>query len=151
MARLHGEPTGDSCVHCGEDRVWKSRGKKKGGHRPHCHSCHKRKAKEYRDKFPEKNKEARLKESAKKKKERREVKAWAIEFKGGECEVCGFKGCQASFDLHHRDASKKNFPVTSMELLSKPFNEVVNELNLCALLCANCHREHHYNEGESDE
>lgn len=60
---------------------------------------------------------------------------------GNACADCGFTGHSASFDFHHRDASKKEFQIAS-RLLCDP-KAVRRELKKCILLCANCHRVRH--------
>ena len=70
-------------------------------------------------------------------------KAKAIEYKGGKCELCGFKGHQAVFDFHHIDPDNKSFNWTKTRL--QTWKRVIEELDKCMLLCANCHRILHSN------
>jgi hypothetical protein len=74
--------------------------------------------------------------------DRRAFKQKCIDYKGGSCESCGYSKCIASFDFHHRDSSKKEFSVSRRRGFS---DEVKAELDKCDLLCANCHREIHFN------
>ena len=40
-------------------------------------------------------------------KRRRAVKALAIEYKGGKCQLCGYNKYQGALDLHHIDPKKR--------------------------------------------
>lgn len=69
-------------------------------------------------------------------------KQQCIEYKGGKCVSCGYKKCNNVLEFHHLDPSKKEFSIAHARLTS--FNdEVKKELDNCALVCANCHREIH--------
>ena len=66
-----------------------------------------------------------------------------IEYKGGKCTSCGYNKCIAALEFHHRDPSTKKFSI--VKAWTKGFKrEVIEELEKCELLCANCHREAHY-------
>lgn len=66
-----------------------------------------------------------------------------VEYKGGACEKCGYNKCIAALDFHHKDAGKKDFSISKARLRTLD-QTLKNELNKCQLLCANCHREVHY-------
>ena len=69
-------------------------------------------------------------------------KQQCIDYKGGKCVCCGYNKCNNALDFHHLDADKKEFSIAHARLTS--FNDKVkNELNNCALVCSNCHREIH--------
>ncbi len=59
-----------------------------------------------------------------------------------ECEICGYDRVLHALELHHLDATEKEIDPSQM----KSFQEVkiVQEMEKCQLLCANCHREAHY-------
>lgn len=77
----------------------------------------------------------------------RRLKQEAINYLGGKCKRCGYDKCQAAFDFHHRDPSEKEF--TLAHLKTTAFNDKIKkELDKCDLLCANCHREVHWEEKE---
>ena len=76
---------------------------------------------------------------------RKKIKVMAIEYLGGKCERCGYNDCVAAFDFHHKDPSKKDFSISSGGR-TRSWEKIKKELDKCELLCANCHREHHYNE-----
>lgn len=69
------------------------------------------------------------------------VKKLLVEYKGGECERCGYKKCIDALDFHHKNPSEKDFTIGgkswSLERLKK-------EADKCILVCANCHREIHF-------
>ena len=42
---------------------------------------------------------------------REKLKLLAVEYKGGECEVCGYKKCVNALEFHHIDPNEKEFGV----------------------------------------
>ena len=75
--------------------------------------------------------------------QRRNAKNKAIDYKGGSCIKCGYNKSNAALEFHHRDSSTKDF-VVSANGLARAWSTVKAELDKCDLLCANCHREVHY-------
>jgi predicted HNH restriction endonuclease len=75
-------------------------------------------------------------------KKRRNLRAKAIELKGGCCEICGYSKCPEALEFHHLDDAKKDFGI-SAKGYTRSWEKVKNELKKCKLLCANCHRELH--------
>lgn len=72
----------------------------------------------------------------------RNLKQVCIDYKGGECQECGYNKCNAALEFHHLDPNEKDFNIS--ELKKTNFNEKIkSELDKCALLCSNCHREVH--------
>lgn len=69
------------------------------------------------------------------------VKLYAVNYKGGKCECCGWSGNIAGFDFHHTD--DKNFNLTGSNMASMKLEKVKEELDKCKLLCATCHRLEH--------
>lgn len=66
-----------------------------------------------------------------------------IKVKNGCC-VCGIKETiPALYDFHHIDKESKLFAISSITN-KHSLEEIVKELNKCAVLCANCHRKTHY-------
>lgn len=76
----------------------------------------------------------------------RDYKLKAVEYKGGECESCGYDKCPGSLHFHHRDPSQKDPKWRQMKNWS--FDRVKMELDKCSLLCANCHGEMHWDLGD---
>lgn len=78
------------------------------------------------------------------KSHRQKVKEKAISYKGNHCEKCGYDKCSWAFDFHHLDKNKKDFTLSSCLTLS--WDKIKKELDKCIMICANCHRELHYEE-----
>jgi len=73
----------------------------------------------------------------------RNLKTKAINYLGGKCQRCGYDRCPSALEFHHRDPSEKEFSLGHVKTTA--FNEKIkNELDKCDLLCANCHREVHW-------
>jgi 5-methylcytosine-specific restriction endonuclease McrA len=73
-------------------------------------------------------------------------KQWAIEYKGGKCESCGLvPEYLVVLEFHHKDMNEKEFNISkeSSLCLDSFQKKVKDELDKCALLCANCHRIEH--------
>ena len=62
------------------------------------------------------------------------------------CEDCG-EGDPKVLDLHHRDPATKKFTFGKSGNLSLSWPRIVEEINKCDVLCANCHRRRHYTNG----
>lgn len=75
---------------------------------------------------------------------RKELKLKAIDFLGGKCVKCGYDKCSNALEFHHVD-DRKEFGI-SKKGYTKSWKKIKNELKKCVLLCANCHREEHYDE-----
>lgn len=78
------------------------------------------------------------------KSRRQKIKIKAIEYKGGKCEKCGYSKCGWSLDFHHTNPEEKDFSIAKNSTLS--WDKVRKELDKCIMVCANCHREIHYEE-----
>lgn len=77
-------------------------------------------------------------------KKRRKLRAWFDEILSKlACIHCG-QNHPATLDFHHRDSSEKDGTVSSM--LKNRFSKrlALKEIEKCDVLCANCHRIHHY-------
>lgn len=61
---------------------------------------------------------------------------------GGKCSLCGYDKCIAALDFHHTDPNNKKFQLSSGNCRS--WEEDIDEIKKCALLCSNCHREVHF-------
>lgn len=109
-----------------------------------CKQC----VKKYLKKFKTENRDRYLEQSRRYRSKRE--KRW-LDILAQEnllcCSVCGYEKCFAAIDYHHVD------PSTKEEYISKMFERVPTpnrllELKKCIPLCANCHREYHYNNSE---
>lgn len=73
-------------------------------------------------------------------KRRRKIKIMALEYKGGECRICGYKKFPGALELHHINKAEKSFGIGDKGY-TRSWEKVKAELDKCVLLCANCHRE----------
>jgi hypothetical protein len=64
------------------------------------------------------------------------IKQRAIEYKGGVCVECGWKGHPAGFQFHHISGVKEFEIGHSVGR----WDVIVKELDKCVLLCVICHR-----------
>jgi hypothetical protein len=105
-------------------------------------SVRKRKHKEYSREYYLANKEKTLIANAKTRKKAREE--W-IEYKSTlSCTKCNFSH-PAALDFHHEDPSQKTGNVHRFAA-SGQYKKAHEEIKKCIVLCANCHRIHHYEE-----
>lgn len=72
-------------------------------------------------------------------KRRKTLRLKAIEYKGGKCQSCGYNKCLEALEFHH-NRNRKNFGISNRGY-TRSWEKVRAELDLCILLCANCHRE----------
>jgi predicted HNH restriction endonuclease len=101
----------------------------------------KTKHKEYSEKHYKGNTE---KVKAKSKISRSEGRSAWVEFKSKlSCTVCGFDH-PAAMDFHHPPGTKK-YGVNSL-IKNGSYALAYEEAAKCIVLCANCHRIHHFNE-----
>lgn len=75
-------------------------------------------------------------------KRRKKLRDMAIKYKGGKCIICGYKKCGSALEFHHIDKNSKNFGL-SMNGITRSWAKTKSELDKCALLCSNCHKEVH--------
>jgi len=105
-------------------------------------STRKKKHKEYSRKHYLKNQEEIIQKNKASKAQQKET--WS-EFKRGlKCTKCGFDHI-AALDFHHEDPSTKEYNVNRL-VSNKQFTKAYEEIKKCIVLCANCHRIHHYEE-----
>lgn len=64
---------------------------------------------------------------------------------GSCCGLCGYNKCIEALEFHHIDNLTKSFSLSSVIARPKKWDDIIIELRKCVLLCANCHREVHYN------
>jgi hypothetical protein len=76
------------------------------------------------------------------KQRRHKLKLLALEYKGGKCELCGYKREVSALEFHHKDPQQKDFALSTRGL-TRSWNKIQRELDKCVLVCANCHRELH--------
>ena len=73
-----------------------------------------------------------------KRNKRRRRKLEAIKYLGGKCQRCKGIFHPSVYDFHHRDSSEKEGNFTAFR--DAKWGALIEELNKCDLLCANCHR-----------
>ena len=79
-------------------------------------------------------------------KARRQKERWKkriIELMGGKCAVCGYSKCVAALEVHHSNPYEKEANL-SVLIASASWQKIEQEIKKATLLCANCHREIHY-------
>jgi len=70
------------------------------------------------------------------------------EFKDSlSCLKCG-QNHPATFDFHHVDRATKEYSVNAL-VKNRAFKKAIEEVKKCVVLCANCHRIHHYEEHQN--
>ena len=74
------------------------------------------------------------------KKRRKHMKVQLVSARGGRCVDCGYAALRSALEFHHRDASGKDFAVSSF---GGPWAALLAEAEKCDLVCANCHRVRH--------
>lgn len=67
------------------------------------------------------------------------IKAKCLEYKGGECEICGYNKSTRALSFHHIDSKTKSFSISGSH--TRAWKLIQVELDKCQLLCANCHME----------
>ena len=72
---------------------------------------------------------------------RRRKKIELVEYKGGECERCGYKKCIDALEFHHKNPDEKDFTISGK---SWSFERLKKEVDKCILVCSNCHKEIHF-------
>jgi hypothetical protein len=71
---------------------------------------------------------------------RRRVKRELVELAGGECSTCGYNRSMAALQFHHVDPATKSFNIAARgHCYSR--KRLMEEVEKCILLCANCHAE----------
>ena len=67
----------------------------------------------------------------------------AVDYKGGKCVCCGYSGCLAAMDFHHRDPTEKDGYGSGALRSHRTFEQNIKEIDKCELVCVRCHREIH--------
>lgn len=98
----------------------------------------------YSKKYYEANKEkAMAANAATRRKKRAEFQQWKATL---SCAKCGFSHV-AALDFHHTDATIKEGIISELVRQGR-FKKAKAEVEKCIVLCANCHRIHHYEENK---
>ena len=59
---------------------------------------------------------------------------------GGKCSVCGCRRHQSVYDFHHENPNNKEFSLSGIHVIN---DMILNEIDKCIMVCANCHAEIH--------
>ena len=70
------------------------------------------------------------------------MRTMALEYGGGQCQLCGYKKCSRALSFHHKDPAQKDFGLSASGL-TRSWGKTKQELDKCILVCANCHMEIH--------
>lgn len=102
------------------------------------------KMREYRRKYYHENKE---KEKARIQKRKDDLRKFVFSLRENKaCIKCG-ENHPACLDFHHRDPSEKEAQLSNVAVEKGWSKErILDEVAKCDILCANCHRKHHYDE-----
>lgn len=73
---------------------------------------------------------------------RKLIKKWALDYKGNQCQCCGYNFCVEALDFHHLDPKEKDFSISDRNI-KLDWENIKQELDKCILVCSNCHREIH--------
>jgi hypothetical protein len=65
---------------------------------------------------------------------------------GGRCQDCGWSYSSYVYDCHHRDPKSKVNAIGTL-ITNGSFDKIMDETSKTDLLCSNCHRLRHTNEG----
>ena len=99
---------------------------------------------ETKDITSEEKRSKRLKVLKKQQERYEKNKLELVRYKGDKCAICGYNKCIAALDFHHLNPSNKNFNIGQNR--GKSIEILKSEVDKCIMICANCHKELHYNE-----
>lgn len=104
------------------------------------------KQRKYRRDWYYRNKE---KQAAYKKQRDEEIRAWFLELRSDLCcEGCG-ENHPAVLDFHHTDPEQKDSSIAKAVYTNGwSKTRILQEIEKCQVLCANCHRKFHWEERE---
>lgn len=77
---------------------------------------------------------------------KRGLQIWFQEYKRDlKCSKCP-ENHPACLDFHHKNPDEKEYEVCFMASKGSSKEQILKEIAKCDVLCANCHRKHHYDE-----
>ena len=98
---------------------------------------------EYAANYYANNKQKQIAANAKRK---RATMVWFREYKATlKCMKCG-ENHPACLDFHHKDPSEKDMALQKIMVSGRSKKRIMEEINKCDVLCANCHRKFHWEE-----
>lgn len=106
----------------------------------------KEKCSEYNRKYYKRRPEKKIEDSRQAKAKNREKWYTYFKFIGmDKCSICGYDKCWSAIEFHHVNPEEKEVTISNL-VLRKMTIERQQEVKKCIVLCANCHRELHYND-----
>lgn len=75
---------------------------------------------------------------------REKIRKFLNEIKTVGCSLCGYSACLAAIEFHHVTGDK-SFEINQLSGYS--IERVKKEMEKCVVVCANCHRQIHSNQG----
>ena len=110
--------------------------------RTYCKPCQR----EYSSEWYKKNRDKTI---AKTKRNSERILAWLRDYKTTHgCSKCSYNTHAVALDFHHVDESRKEFPLNAAQRRRYGMERIKKEVDKCIILCANCHRVHHYTKEE---
>lgn len=79
---------------------------------------------------------------------RRKFKQKCFDYKRGKCQNCNYAENLAALQFHHLDPNGKDFSISSAT--TTKWEVIVQELDKCILLCANCNLSLHEEEKDKE-
>jgi hypothetical protein len=92
----------------------------------------------------------KIKERAKHR--RRELRKWFDEYRREcSCKSCGLSGADMpwALEFHHRNPAEKEEVVSWLVAQGYGKERILREIAKCDVICANCHRKHHWEEAQA--
>jgi hypothetical protein len=74
----------------------------------------------------------------------RSAKLELMALRGNKCTICGYSRNHAALEFHHSDPVTKKFQLDQRSLANRSWEEIMEEMEKCILVCANCHAEIHH-------
>jgi 5-methylcytosine-specific restriction endonuclease McrA len=74
----------------------------------------------------------------------------AVDLLGGKCQNCGYNKNLYALEFHHINPEEKDAQLSNL-FTRAGWDKIHKEVIKCKLLCSNCHKEHHYPEGNLNE
>lgn len=99
----------------------------------------------YNQEYYQKNREkmlARSRITSKASKQRFKERIKEIKMSSG-CTRCGYNRCARALHFHHTDPTIKDFSLNRAFSGGKSYQSILDEVEKCVVLCANCHSELH--------
>ena len=83
---------------------------------------------------------------------RRELRKWFDQYRRDcNCSMCGLSGADMpwALEFHHREPAEKEEVVSWLVAQGYGKSRILREIEKCDVVCANCHRRHHWEEAQA--